>query len=118
MVENKYYIDENGLITVIQSISDSIVQHTSGEITFTETEDPETGETEKVLDNPNNFPTVEAVTEYLKNRKKLDVLYESNTPVQDNNYETVEHHEQYNGEEEVQLKIKLITADDIKKLFR
>lgn len=118
MVENKYYIDENGLITVIQSISDSIVQHTSGEITFTETENPETGETEKVLDNPNNFPTVEAVTEYLKNRKNLDVLYESNTPVQDNNYETIEHHEQYNGEEEVQLKIKLITADDIKKLFR
>ena len=118
MVENKYYIDENGLITVIQSISDSIVQHTSGEITFTETENPETGETEKVLDNPNNFPTVQAVTDYLKNRKKFDVLYESNTPVIDENYDTVEHHKQYNGEEEVQIKIKLITANDIKNLFR
>lgn len=118
MVENKYYIDENGLITVIQSISNSIIQHTSGEITFTESEDPETGETEKVLDNPNNFPTVKAVTDYLKDRKKLDVLYESNSPIQDDNYETTEYHKEYNGEEEVQIKIKLITAEDIKKLFK
>ena len=115
--ENKYYIDENGLIAVVQNISNSIIQHTSGEITFTEEENQETGETEKVLNNPNNFPTVQAVTNYLKNRKKLDVLQESNTPVQNNDYDTVQHHEQYNGEEEIQLKIKLITAEDIRKLF-
>ena len=117
-MENKYYIDKNGLITVIQSISDSIIQHPSGEITFTETENPDTGETEKVLDNPNNFPTVKAVTDYLKNRKKLDVLQDSNSDNISGEYETTETHKKYNGEEEVQIKIKLITANDIKNLFR
>lgn len=106
MVENKYYIDENGLITVIQSISDSIVQHTSGEITFTE--DEQTGQ--KILDNPNNFPTVKAVTDYLKNRKNLKIVQEqfSGAPIVN----------EYNGEEGVQIDMKLVTSEDIVKLFR
>lgn len=117
-MENKFYIDENGLITLVQSISDSIIEHTSGEITFTEHEDPQTGETEKILDNPNNFPTVKAVTDYLENRKKLKFVYETNSPIQDKDYHTTEKEKQYNGEKEVRIDMKLATSEDIKKLFR
>lgn len=117
-MENKYYIDENGLITLVQSISNSIIEHTTGEITYTEEVDPQTGETEKIIDNPNNFPTVKAVTDYLKNRKKLKFVYESNSPVQEEKYDTTENEKQYNGEKEVRIDMKLATSKDIKNLFR
>lgn len=106
-MENKYYIDENGLITLVQSISNSIIQHTSGEIVFNE--DPETGD--KTLVKPNNFPTVKAVTDYLKNRKKLKLVQESFG----NEEPTVK---EYNGEEGVQVDMKLATSEDIMRLFR
>ena len=67
MDENKYYIDRDGLIALIQNISNSIIQHTSGEITFTDETDPNTEDTIKSVDNPNNFPTVKAVTDYVEN---------------------------------------------------
>ena len=104
-MDKKYYIDENGLIKLVQGISDSIIQHTSGEITFTE--DEQTGQ--KVLDNPNNFPTVKAVTDYLKNRKKLKFVQQSLS-----GEDTIK---EYNGEDEVQIDIKLATSEDILKLF-
>lgn len=113
-MENKYYVDEDGLIVVIQSISNSIIEHTSGEIEFTEVLNPDTGEVEKILVKPNNFTTTKAVTDYLKNRKKLKIVQES----MNNNKEVVENHKEYNGEEEVQVDMKLITSDDIKKLFK
>ena len=106
---NKYYVDENGLIKLVQSISDSIIQHTSGEITFTKQINPETGELEKVLDKPNNFPTVKAVTDYLQNRKKLKFVQQ-----QFNNDPIVK---EYNGEEDVQIDMGLITKEDIQNLF-
>ena len=118
MGEKVYYIDENGLINIIKGISNSIIQHTSGEITFTEEENPETQEIEKILNNPNNFPTVQAVVEYLKRRKKLNIVQDSSSPKQNGKYETHEHHKEYNGEEEVQIQMKLITPKDIQKLFR
>ena len=104
-MDKKYYIDENGLIKLVQGISDSIIQHTSGEITFTE--DEQTGQ--KVLDNPNNFPTVKAVTDYLKNRKKLKFVQQS--------LSGEDITKEYNGEDEVQIDIKLATSEDILKLF-
>lgn len=113
-MENKYYVNEDGLIVVIQSISNSIIEHTSGEIIFQEVLNPETEEIEKVLEKPNNFPTVQAVTDYLKNRKKLNIVQES----MNNNKQIVETHKEYNGEEEVHVDMKLITSDDIKKLFK
>lgn len=113
-MDNKYYIDEDGLIKLVQSISNSIIEHTSGKITFTENE--QTGQ--KVLDNPNNFLTVKAVTDYLKNRKKLKFVYESNSPNHSEEYDTIEHEKQYNGEEEVRIDMKLATSEDIKQLFR
>ena len=104
-MDKKYYIDEDGLIKLVQGISNSIIQHTSGEITFTE--DEQTGQ--KILDNPNNFPTVKAVTDYLKNRKKLKFVQESlNGP---------DIIKEYNGEDEVQIDMKLATSEDILKLF-
>ena len=105
-MDNKYYIDEDGLIKLVQGISNSIIQHTSGEITFTE--DEQTGQ--KILDNPNNFPTVKAVTDYLKNRKNLKIVQEqfSKAPIVN----------EYNGEEGVQVDMKLVTSEDIVKLFR
>ena len=105
-MDKKYYIDEDGLIKLVQGISNSIIQHTSGEITFTE--DEQTGQ--KVLDNPNNFPTVKAVTDYLKNRKKLKFVQKSlNGP---------DVIKEYNGEDEVQIDLKLVTSEDILKLFK
>lgn len=104
-MDKKYYIDEDGLIKLVQGISNSIIQHTSGEITFTE--DEQTGQ--KVLDNPNNFPTVKAVTDYLKNRKNLKIVQQSL-----NNPDIIN---EYNGENEVQVDIKLATSEDILKLF-
>lgn len=116
-MDNKYYIDENGLITLVQSISDSIIKHTSGEISFTTTVNPETGESTVVLNKPNNFPTVKAVTDYLKDRKKLKFVYDTNSQLVMQSYDTTEHEKEYNGEQDVQIDIKLITADDIKNLF-
>ena len=104
-MDNKYYIDEDGLIKLVQGISNSIIQHTSGEITFTE--DEQTGQ--KILDNPNNFPTVKAVTDYLKNRKNLKIVQQSL-----NNPDIIS---EYNGENEVQVDMKLATSEDILKLF-
>ena len=75
-MDKKYYIDEDGLIKLVQGISNSIIQHTSGEITFTENEQTE----EKILNNP-------------------DIISE------------------YNGENEVQVDMKLATSEDILKLF-
>lgn len=104
-MDKKYYVDENGLIKLVQGISNSIIQHTSGEITFTE--DEQTGE--KTLDNPNNFTTVKAVTDYLKNRKKLKFVQKSlNGP---------DVIKEYNGEDEIQIDLKLATSEDIIKLF-
>lgn len=116
-MENKYYIDENGLITLVQSISNSIISHTSGEIQFTEVENPETHEVEKVLQNPNNFPTVKAVTDYLKERDNLKVVYDINSTISNKSYTTTEQVKTYNGEEEVQVDLKLATAEDINNLF-
>ena len=116
-MENKYYINEDGLIVLVQSISNSIIQHTSGEITFTDTTNPNTGETTKSVDNPNNFPTVKAVTDYLKNRKSLKVKYESNSQIINKGYNTIENEKLYNGEEEVQVDMKLVTSEDISNLF-
>lgn len=107
-MENKYYIDENGLIALVQGISNSIIQHTSGEIVFNE--DPDTGE--KTLEKPNNFPTVQAVTDYLKNRKKLTLVQESFDDI------IPPKVSEYNGEEGVQVDMNLITSEDINKLFR
>ena len=104
-MDKKYYIDEDGLIKLVQGISNSIIQHTSGKITFTENE--QTGQ--KVLDNPNNFPTVKAVTDYLKNRKNLKIVQQSL-----NNPDIIS---EYNGENEVQVDMKLATSEDILKLF-
>lgn len=104
-MDKKYYIDEDGLIKLVQGISNSIIQHTSGEITFTENE--QTGD--KILDNPNNFPTVKAVTDYLKNRKNLKIVQQSL-----NNPDIIS---EYNGENEVQVDMKLATSEDILKLF-
>ena len=105
-MDKKYYIDEDGLIKLVQGISNSIIQHTSGEITFTE--DEQTGQ--KILDNPNNFPTVKAVTDYLKNRKNLKIVQQSL-----NNPDIIS---EYNGENEVQVDMKLATSEDILKLFK
>lgn len=113
-MENKYYINEQGLVTLVQSISDAIIQHTSGEITFTE--DPQTGEI--TLDSPNNFTTAKALVDYLKDRKYLKVVYDVNSPIQNKDYTTTTLQKNYNGEKEVQIDIKLITSEDIKKLFR
>lgn len=51
----KYYVNKAGLITLISGISDSIKNHTNGEITFSGGN----------LNNPNNLVTTRAVVTYV-----------------------------------------------------
>ena len=105
-MENKYYLDEQGLIKLIQSISRSISNKTSGSI--------ETNENEVI--NPNNFVTAKGIVDYIKangNNRKLKINKQSTTSegiIEDNIIE-------YDGSEEVQINLNLVTARDITNLF-
>lgn len=100
MEENKYYLNNKGLITLISKMSETIKNHTSGEINE---------------DSPqNNFPTVGAVVNYLKNRKNL-VINQQYYNTTSSNIET--DTKEYNGEQEVEMNMKIVPFTDIDNLF-
>lgn len=102
-MENKYYLDEQGLIKVLQGISQKIKDKTSNTITG---------------DTPDNFVTEQAVINYLqdKNNHKLKINQQSASATEDS-YELVDNIQEYNGGEEVQINFKLAGASDITNLF-
>ena len=53
----KSYLNDPGLNALIQQLSNKIKSHTSGSIT----------DTNGVLDNPNNFATIQAIVDHVKN---------------------------------------------------
>ena len=53
----KPYLNDTGLNALIQQLSNKIKSHTSGSIT----------DTNGVLDNPNNFATIQAIVDHVKN---------------------------------------------------
>ena len=115
-MENKYYLDEQGVIELVSSIASKIKAKTSNEIVVTSEEDPNTGEIVKTVTSPNNFATVNSVVEYLKNRSKIKINQQS-TSVTQNGYDVEDNISEYNGEDEVQINLKLVESDEIANLF-
>lgn len=118
MAGQKYYLDEQGLIRVLQSISNGINEKTSSRVTFTETEDPETGEVTKELNNPNNFATIGAVHDYVTNhsRESLTINIQSAVPENDG-YNIQTDVSEYDGSEAAQINLNLVQYTDIQQLF-
>ena len=102
-MENKYYLDEQGLIKVLQGISQKIKDKTSNTITG---------------DSPDNFVTEQAVIDYLQENKnhKLKINQQSASATEDS-YELVDNIQEYDGSKELQIHFKLADASDITNLF-
>ena len=110
MAENKYYLNQDGLDRLISEIAEKIRTKTSGTITIVEEE--ENGTVTKTIQNPNNFATIQGIVNFLNSRAKLKINQQTSTSsnqgytVQNNNYE-------YNGEEELQIKLGVATSSEI-----
>ena len=118
-MDKKYYLDEHGLVRVLQDISSTINQKTSSKIRINEVINPETGEVTKEVQNPNNFATVGAVHDYIANesRKNLIINQQSAVNISEMNYDVQNNVSEYNGNEAAQIDINLIDINDIQKLF-
>lgn len=116
----KYYLNEEGVGTLLSEIANKIKDHTSEEIIIQNNQN-----SEKEVSNPHNFTTTQAVVEYLVNRAKISINQQTTTSnaedlenaddeeyylVKDNTYE-------YNGEDGVQINLKLASEAEIKSLF-
>lgn len=119
MASQKFYLDDQGLIRVLQNISNGINQKTTSKITFTNTEDPNTGEVTETLNNPNNFATVGAVYDYVakQSRKSLIINRQSAVPNDSDGYDIQNESLEYNGGETAQINLNLIQFTDIQQLF-
>ena len=69
MIEQKYYIDENGVADLLIELSSYIRNHTSGVIATQEVTDINTGEISQELVKPFNFATTKAVVDYVKSNE-------------------------------------------------
>lgn len=118
-MDKKYYLDDQGLIRVLQKISSSINEKTSSRINVTQQEDPETGEIVEEVQNPNNFATVGAVYNYIgkQSRKKLTIVKQSAVEDSENGYSVQNNVSEYNGDEAAEIRLDLIDNIDIQKLF-
>lgn len=116
----KYYLNEEGVGTLLSEIANKIKDHTSDEIIIQNNQN-----SEKEVSDPHNFTTTRAVVEYLVNRAKISINQQTTTSntedlenaddeeyylIQDNTYE-------YNGEDGVQINLKLASEAEIKSLF-
>lgn len=121
-MDNVYYLDEQGVIQLVSSISAKIKEKISKEIQVTENVDPETGETVKTAVNPNNFASTGSVVDYLKNRSKLiinqQITQQSASSSDNENYVIEDTTTEYNGEDEAQITMNLASAEDIASLFQ
>ena len=115
-MENKYYLDREGLIQLLEKLSTSIKNHTVEQIEFENVEDPETGEVTKQAENQTYFTSVKSVVDYLKNRSNIRIHQDSASPTADG-YEVITNEIVYNGEGEVQINLALASAEDINTLF-
>lgn len=97
---SKYYLDDQGLNTLLTQLSTTLKSHTSGTITRDSNQD---------VVNPNNFATTGAVSDFLKARKKL-IINESN-------FSNVVNTQEYNGEGQVEINLNIADENDIRELF-
>lgn len=121
MAARKYYVDDQGLIRVLQDISSKINQSTSPKITFTEIQDPETGEITKELNNPSNFATIGAVYDYVAKQSRQNLTINKQSAVssedEEQEYNVQNNISEYNGSEAAQIDFNLVEYTDIRKLF-
>ena len=122
-MDKKYYLDESGVIKLLQGISKNINDRTSNKIIVNSVEDPQTGEITEEIVNPKNFATTEAVVNYVakSSRRKLTINQQSTNTVSDpdlGTYTVVDHSIEYDGSEQVQINFNLIRKEDINELFR
>lgn len=113
----KYYLDDQGVIKMLQDISAAINNKTSSRVEVTQVEDPETGEIIETVQNPGNFATIGAVYDYASKNKKLTVNQQSAVEVPEIGYDVQDNILEYNGNEATQIDFKLVDITDIKKLF-
>lgn len=115
----KYYLDDEGLIKVLQNISTTIKQKTSTSIDVQDVEDIETGQTVKEVQNPKNFATVGAVYNYVQDQSKNLIINKQSakTNLEEDGYEILENSSKYNGSEQAQINFKLVEYTDIQNLF-
>lgn len=126
-MDKKFYLDENGVIKLLQGISKSINDKTSSKIKVNTVEDPETGEIHEEIENPKNFATTEAVVNYVakSSREKLSFKQQSTKITSDTNneenktihYSIETNNTYYDGSEQVQVDLNLINEEDIINLF-
>ena len=100
----KYYLDEQGLIKLLQTVSKAIRDKTSGILEFTGDGEPK---------YPNNFLTVQGVFDYIKSQKNDLIINQQSISEED----TQDNIQIYDGSEEVQINFNLATASDITNLF-
>lgn len=116
-MDSNTYLDKLGVIQLLKKVSASIKNHTSNKIIRKEVEDLDTGEiTIGEAENPNNFTTVNAVVDYLKNRKKITINQQSVVETSEG-FNVSDNISSYNGEQIAQINIKLASSSDIDKLF-
>lgn len=115
-MENKYYLDKEGLTQLLEKLSTSIKEHTTEIIELEDYEDSETGEVSKQPKNPGNFASVKSVVQYFRNRSNIRIHQDSTSPTADG-YDVITNEIVYNGEDEVQINLTLASAVDINNLF-
>lgn len=100
----KYYLDEQGLIKLLQTVSKAIRDKTSGTLELTDDEEPK---------YPNNFLTVQGIFDYINSQKNDLIINQQSISGED----TQDNIQIYDGSGEVQINFNLATASDITKLF-
>lgn len=111
---NKYYLDEVGLARLLDKLSQSIENHTTNEIQFDEVIDSQSGETVKVVIDPDNFITTQSIIDYLEDNISVSQDVSSSTA---NGYDVNTNEIDFDGAEGVHLDLALITSGDIDDLF-
>lgn len=101
----KYYLDEQGLIKLLQTLSKAIKDKTSGTLELTDGGEPK---------YPNNFLTVQGIFDYIKSQAKNDLIINQQSI---SGEDTQDNIQTYDGSEEVQINFNLAKASDITNLF-
>lgn len=106
-MEDKYYLGEQGLAALAQTLASIIKSHTSRQI--------ETNAA-NIITNPDYFVTAQAIMDFLGNTLTIsqDV---SQSPQNEGDYNVTTQTLNYNGQSDSQLSLQLITANDIRALF-
>lgn len=106
-MEDKYYLGEQGLKTLAQTLASIIKAHTSRQV--------ETNQLNEIV-HPNYFVTAQAIMNFLGNTLTISQDI-SQSPQNEGDYSVTTQTLNYNGQSDSQLSLQLITANDIRALF-